>query len=105
MSDDNEIYLDKYTVASLSMLDKADANYTNKIESHDVFMNIPVPKCSGGANMPCPIMISELIGAATSKRILRVLFETEKRARHIIYYEKDWYSVVSLRTSDKADAN
>ena len=39
-------------------------------------MRIPVPKSSGGENTPCSIMISESIGSATSRRILRVLFDS-----------------------------
>ena len=73
--DDNKICLEIYSVASLSTSYKTDAIYTNKFDPHDVVMNIPVPKCSEGANKPFSIFISELIGAVTSRRILRVIFD------------------------------
>ena len=38
-------------------------------------MNIPFPNCSGEANTPCSIMISEIIGSTKSRQILRVLFD------------------------------
>ena len=75
LSGDDEICLEIYSVASLSRSDDVDALYANNINPHDI-MRIPVPKCSGGANTPCSIMISESIGSATSRRILRVLFNS-----------------------------
>ena len=58
------------------MPDAADMTYANDIEPHDIVMNIPVPKCSGNANTPCSIMISEFIGSVTSRRILRVILHS-----------------------------
>ena len=75
LSKDNKIFLEIYSVASLSMSDDTGAIYAKDIEPYDIFMNIPLPKCSGGTNTPCSIMISELIGSATSIQILRVLFQ------------------------------
>ena len=64
-------------MALLSISDDNDAIYANKIEPNDIFMNIPVPKCYGNANMPCFMMISKLIGSVTSKLIFRVIFDSE----------------------------
>ena len=60
----------------LSSSYEVDAIYANNIKPHDIVMNIPVPKCFGETNTPCSIMISELIGSAISRPILRVLFES-----------------------------
>ena len=75
LSEDNEICLEIYSVASLSTSDYVYAIHANDIDPHDI-MRIPVPKGSGGANTPCSIMISESIGSATSRQILRVLFNS-----------------------------
>ena len=66
--------LEIYSVALLSTSDKMNGIYANDIKPHDIFMNIPVPKCSGEKNTPFYVMISEIIGSATSRRIFRVLF-------------------------------
>ena len=76
LSGENKICLEIYSIASLSTSEDAFAIYSNYIEPHDIVMNIPVPKCSGEANTPCSIMISELIGSITSKQILRVIFDS-----------------------------
>ena len=75
LSDENDFFLEICSVDSLSTSDNADANYKNEVDPHDIIMNIPVPKCSVGANMPCSIMMSEIIFTATSKQILRVFFD------------------------------
>ena len=76
LSRDNKIYLEIHSLALLSMLDDVDAIYANNIKPHEIFMNTQVPKCFVEKNKPCSIMISELIGSATSRRILRVLFNS-----------------------------
>ena len=58
------------------MSDNVDAIYANDTKSNGIVMNIPVPKCTEGTNTPCSIMISELIGSSTSRRILRLLFDS-----------------------------
>ena len=74
LSEDNEICLEMHPIVLLSAPDDVDAIYANDIKPHDI-MRIPVPKCSEGANTPCSIMISKSIGSATSRQILRVLFD------------------------------
>ena len=68
-SEDDEICLEIYSVALLSMSDDVDVIYANDINPQDI-MRIPVPKCAKEINTPCLIMISKLIGSATSRRIL-----------------------------------
>ena len=42
LSDDNKLCFEIYSVASISISDDADANYTNKVEPHDVVIKISV---------------------------------------------------------------
>ena len=76
LSEDDEICLEIYSVALLSASDDVDVIHANEVGSYDILTHIPVPKCSGGANTPCSIMISESIGSATLRQILRVRFNS-----------------------------
>ena len=63
-------------VALLSAKDDVEVIYANDVNPHNILMRIPVPKCAEETNTHCSIMISEFIGSATSRWILRVLFDS-----------------------------
>ena len=65
LSEDDEICLEIYSVALLSMSDDTDGIYANGIEPHNIIMNVTAPKCFGTTNIPCCIMIIELIGSVS----------------------------------------
>ena len=70
ISEDDNICLEIHSVALTSASDDVEAIYANDINPHDILMRIPVPKCDEETNTPCLLMISKLIGSATSRQIL-----------------------------------